>query len=184
MLSPIDATYINDEHEAFEALTTATRSARRVIRSTRYSPESVLTQPAYIKAIEARVLGTDGIAPLRRYERIIAVNSRRKIDDVKHHLSAFKERPFRIYLTYFPHIFELVVIDDSEVFIHFYKEEHIIASTLHLRGTIIAEEFERIFDRLKSRDLYRLFDCEEIADSNLEVAFHIVDEIFRERGLN
>jgi hypothetical protein len=156
------AEYIEGQENAFAALTKVTRSARDTIRSTRYGPESVLAQTEYVAAIEQRVNGTDGRPPLKHYYRIVAVNNPNKQKDVNHHLNSFCGRPFVLYLTAHQNSFELVVIDETDVFIHFYKEEKVIASSLHLRGGRIANEFIEIFDRLAVRDLLRRYDCQSI----------------------
>jgi hypothetical protein len=156
------AEYIEGQENAFAALTTVTKSARDTIRSSRYGPESVLAQTEYVAAIEQRVHGTDGRPPLKHYYRIIAVNNPSKRKDVNHHLNSFCGKPFVLYLTAQQNSFELVIVDETDVFIHFYKEEKVIASSLHLRGRLIANEFIDIFDRLANRDCLRRYDCANI----------------------
>lgn len=170
------AEYIEGQENAFAALTKVTKSARDTIRSSRYGPESVLAQTEYVSAIEQRVNGTDGRPPLKHYYRIVAVNNSSKQKDVNHHLNSFCGRPFILYLTAHQNSFELVVVDETDVFIHFYKEEKVIASSLHLRGSRIANEFIEIFDRLTERDLLQKYDCQHIQLRS--VPFTDVAEIF------
>jgi hypothetical protein len=170
------AEYIEGQEKAFAALTTVTRSARDTIRSSRFGPESVLAQTEYVAAIEQRVNGTDGRPPLRHYHRIIAVNNPSKQKDVNHHLNSFCGRSFILYLTSLQNSFELVVVDETDVFIHFYKEEKVIASSLHLRGREIANEFIEIFDRLAERELLRKYDCANIQLHS--VPFADIAEVF------
>ena len=98
--------------------------------------------------------GSANRPPVEEYRRIIALNNIEKKQDVIQHLVTFAGRPFTLVLTTHENTFELVVIDDTDVFIHFAKEELVIASTLHLRGRRIAERFTEVFDRLASYSNY------------------------------
>jgi hypothetical protein len=170
------AEFIEGQDDAFGELTKVTKSARDTIRSSRFGPESVLGQSEYVSAIEQRVLGTDNKPPLKHYYRIVCANSPNKQKDVNHHLNSFAGRPFQLFLTSHQNSFELVVVDESDVFIHFYKEEKVIASSLHLRGRRIAGEFIEIFDRLATRDLLAQYDCSKLTVRSLP--FNEVNEIF------
>jgi hypothetical protein len=170
------AEFIEGQDDAFSELTKVTKSARDTIRSSRFGPESVLGQSEYVSAIEQRVLGTDNRPPLKHYYRIVAVNSPSKQKDVIHHLNSFAGQPFMLSLTSHQNSFELVVVDETDVFIHFYKEEKVIASSLHLSGRRIAGEFIEIFDRLATRDLLARYDCSKMTVRGLP--FAEVNEIF------
>lgn len=176
-----EARYIAGEVEAFEVLTEVTKSAKTLIRSTRFFPDSVLTQPAYVTAMEQRVNGTDGKPPLRHYYRIVALNNPQKQQDINHHLNAFLGKTFNLYLTSNENAFELVIIDDTDAFIHFYKEEKIIDSTLHIMGVTVVSQFVEIFNRLKERELIEEFNCENITQINLIDYLAQIDKIFKER---
>ncbi len=52
-----------------------------------------------------------------------------------------------LYLTNRDNNFELVVIDDSCAFLHFYDDQRHIKSTLFIRGHSVVKEFEKIYDR-------------------------------------
>lgn len=164
------AEFIEGQDDAFAELTKATKGARDTIRASRFGPESVLGQSQYVSAIEQRVLGTDNRPPLKHYYRIVATNNPNKQQDVIHHLNSFCGRPFVLFLTSHQNSFELVVVDESDVFIHFYKEEKVIASSLHLKGRRIAGEFIEIFDTLATRDLLARYDCSRLTVRSLPFA--------------
>lgn len=173
-----EARFIDGETEAFAALTEVTRQAKNTVRSTRFFPESVLMQPAYVSAMEQRILGTDGKPPLKHYYRIVALNNPIKQRDINHHLNTFAGYPFTLYLTNNENAFELVVVDDTDAFIHFYKEEKVIASTLHIRGKMVVSEFIEIFNKLKHRGLVKDFNCEKITQRSMIDNLAEVDKIF------
>lgn len=175
----IDAEYIDGEDRAFAALTQATARSKREVRSTRFFPDSVLGNQNYVNAIEARVLGNDGMKPLSQYYRIIALNNKEKLRDVIHHITMFKGKPFYMCLSSVPNAFELVVIDDSDVFIHFYKERMVIASTLHIKERNIVWEFREIYDKMvKNIKSNYHFDCLKINDDNYVEEINRVESIF------
>lgn len=176
-----EAEFIDGETEAFATITEITRCAKNTVRSTRFFPESVLTQPAYVNAMEQRILGTDGNPPLKRYYRIVAINNQQKQKDINHHLNNFAGKPFNLYLTSNENAFELVIVDDKDVFIHFHKEEKVIASTLHIRGKLIVNEFIEIFNKLKARDLIKEFNCERITQRSLITSLAETDKIFGDK---
>jgi hypothetical protein len=164
------AEFIEGQDDAFAELTKATKAAGDTIRSSRFGPESVLGLSQYVSAIEQRVLGTDNRPPLKHYYRIVAANNPKKQQDVIHHLNSFCGRPFVLFLTSHQNSFELVIIDESDVFIHFYKEEKVVASSLHLKGRRIAGEFIEIFDTLATRDLLARYDCSQLSVRSLPFA--------------
>lgn len=177
----INARYIEGEHNAFEALTKSTLTAKREIRSTRFFPSSVLGNQDYVKAIESRVLGTDGKAPLTKYYRIVALNNPSKLRDTLHDINAFQGKPYELHLTKVQNAFELVVIDSSEVFIHFYKDEKIIASTLQILEPTIVREFKIIYDKIiESTEKDYVFDCSKLEMESLSTSFSRAQEIFSE----
>lgn len=175
------ARYIDGETEAFAALTEVTKQAKQIVRSTRFFPDSVLKQPAYVSAMEQRILGTDGNPALLHYYRIVALNNPEKLRDINHHLNTFFGHPFDLYLTTNQNTFELVIVDDTDAFIHFHKEEKVIASTLHIKGKSVVQEFIEIFNKLKSRDLVKEFNCRDIAQRDLIKHLQEVDKIFQEK---
>ncbi|RXK81083.1 hypothetical protein EST62_12250 [Chlorobaculum sp. 24CR] len=174
-----EARFIDGETEAFAVLTEVTRQAKNTVRSSRFFPESVLMQPTYVSAMEQRIQGTDGKPPLKHYYRIVALNNPIKQKDIIHHLNSFAGYPFTLYLTNNDNAFELVIVDDTDAFIHFYKEEKVIASTLHIKGKMVVSEFIEIFNKLKNRGLVKEFNCEKITRDNLIKNLEEVDNIFK-----
>jgi hypothetical protein len=180
----VQAEYIDGEKEAFEALTKVTKEAKEIIRSTRFFPGSVLSQPEYIHAMEQRVTGNDGRAKLRHYYRIVAVNDESKQRDINHHLNQFFGFSFELYLTHHENTFELVIVDEADVFIHFYKEEKVVSSALHIKGKTVVCEFIEIFNKLKDRDLIEKFDLTCYDQGNILEAQTRVNQIFGEKFNN
>lgn len=141
--------FIDGEKQAFAALIAATMRAKREIRSTRFSPMAISNnQDDYGKAIKARVIGTREINPVQRYTRIIAANIPDKIKDIDSYLNEFRGKNFELYLTKNSHSFEMVIIDEEEVFIHFYGEGQVISSTLNIVGPEVARNFINVYDHL------------------------------------
>ncbi len=173
-----NAEYIDGQDDAFEALTKATKDARFSVRSSRFFPASIMRRPDYLQAIEERVRGSANRPPVEEYYRIIALNNIEKKQDVIQHIVNFAGRPFTLFLTTHENTFELAVIDDTDVFIHFAKEELVIASTLHLRGRRIAERFTEVFDQLASRDQLAVFDCRLITPTDLTASLAKIEELF------
>ncbi len=173
-----NAEYIDGQDDAFEALTKATREAKFSVRSSRFFPASIMQRPDYLQAIEERVRGSENRPPVKEYRRIISLNNAKKKKDVIQHLASFAEKAFTLFLTNHENTFELVIIDDTDVFIHFAKEELVIASTLHLRGRRIAERFTEVFDQLAAREQLAQFDCLKINEENLSEVFAEVDKLF------
>lgn len=176
---PTNAEYIDGQDDAFEALTKATREAKFSVRSSRFFPASIMGRPDYLQAIEERVRGSENRPGVQEYRRIIALNNIEKKQDVIHHIATFAAKPFTLFLTAHQSTFELVIIDDTDVFIHFAKEELVIASTLHLRGRRIAERFTEVFDQLASREQLAVFDCKEVSVTSLFGVLTQVDTLFK-----
>lgn len=145
--------FIDGQTQAFSALIAATERAKNEIRSTRFSPMAISNNiDEYGKAIEKRVLGTDGFTPVQRYIRIIAVNKDEKMNDIETYLEKFRGKNFELYLTKNYHSFEMVTIDASEVFIHFYGEGQIISSTLNIVGEEVTRNFINVYEQLYSTE--------------------------------
>ncbi|MBF0270760.1 MAG: hypothetical protein HQL98_01625 [Magnetococcales bacterium] len=184
--STIDARYIEGQEDAFKALTQATLLANEEVRSSRFFPDSVLSQNEYVTAIRHRVLGRDGRPPLKKYYRIVSLNNKDKIHDVLTHMADFMGRPFELFLTPEENAFELVIIDNREAFIHFYRKEYVIASTLHIRERIIVEKFKEIYDQLaanlgsESRNGHYL-DLSSVNASNYVECTEKIRKIFNDK---
>ncbi|NEP19912.1 MAG: toll/interleukin-1 receptor domain-containing protein [Leptolyngbya sp. SIO4C1] len=141
--------FIDGEKQAFAALIAATMRARREIRSTRFSPMAISgNKNEYGQAIRARVIGTSEIKPVQRYIRIIAANIPEKMRDIETYLEEFPGKNFELYLTRNSHSFEMVIIDEEEVFIHFYGEGQVIDSTLNIVGPEVTKNFINVYNQL------------------------------------
>jgi len=141
--------YIDGEAEAMRALTQATLRAKREVRATRFFPMAIReNHPDYAEAIRTKVLGLNGNEAVDRYYRIVAVNKPEKLNDCLEYITNFKGKPFILYLVGFSNDFEIVIIDDNETFIHFYGDQKIISSTLHLKGIEVTSRFKSVFTRL------------------------------------
>lgn len=153
--------FIDGEKPAFSALVAATLRAKSHVRSTRFFSKAILpTQKPYADAIRNRVKGEGGVPQLSHYSRIIAANNSEKLKDIEEYLAQFSGCPFTLYLTRATNNFELVIIDDSEVFIHFHEKGSIIGSTLQIFGGQVAKKFTALFDRLHDpyihKDIFKI----------------------------
>ena len=172
--------YISGEGPAMQALIDATVRATRMIRATRFFPHAIKnTFPAYADAIADRVLGRE-YPPLEHYFRIVAANSLEKLKDVEYYIENFMGRSFTLYLTEFTNDFELVIIDDNEVFIHFYGEDLVIESTVRLTGPEIAQRFSRVFTRLHDpkKGAVEKIECRYLNQENVQKHKALAKEFF------
>ena len=148
--------FIDGEKAAFSALIAATMRAKEFIYSTRFFPMPILgNQDDYGEAIYARVVGDhmgSGMDTLRGYTRIISANNRAKLKDIFLYLEKFQGTNFTLYITKKTNSFELVIVDDNEVFVHFYGQGQVINSTLHIVGKEVSAHFLEIYQRLHEHD--------------------------------
>jgi hypothetical protein len=145
--------FIDGEKPAISALTAATMRAKKTIRSTRLSPPPISgNYDDYGEAIKARVIGTNDANPVEKYTRIIAANNPDKLKDIDVYLDHFLGRNFDLYLTKSltkrSNSFELVIIDEEELFVHFQGQEQVIKSTLHIVGEEVTRNFINIYEQL------------------------------------
>jgi hypothetical protein len=174
--------FIDGEAEALNALTVATKKAKREIRATRFFPTPLRSRfPEYAEAIRERVLGLNDTKPLEHYFRVVAVNNEQKLEDVLEYITNFCGKSFILYLVNYSNDFELVIIDEDEAFVHFYGENQIISSTLHLQGKEIARKFAAIFRRLHEpahgREILKI-DCKYLSATTMEKEQKEVKEFF------
>jgi len=174
--------YIEGEDDAMDALTAATKRARKSICSSRFFPCPIQGRyDTYAASIRGRVLGDDGHNPLRIYYRIVSANKPSKLEDVKRYIRDFSGKPFKLFLTHKSNSFELVIIDDQETFIHFYGRDSVIGSTLYLPGINAAKRFRDVFDRLRNRsfdETIEIFDCENIREEEIEFQINRAKQFF------
>ncbi len=173
------AQYIIGENEAFKALTNAVQKSRISAKTTRFSPYSVVgRQNTFFNAIND--LMSHDVHP-ETFERIIAANNSEKFNEIVKLMVNNTGKNFKIYISRIEYSFEMVVIDDEIVFIHFRKYINLtdgkpteqpvslITATLKIEKRIIANEFSAIFDSIKnnSKDIVCVIDCEQLTTENL-----------------
>lgn len=113
------AQYIIGENEAFKALTAAIQKSNISVKTTRFSPYSVVgRQNSFFNAIND--LMSQDIHP-QSFKRIIAANNMEKFGEVIKLMVSNAGNNFKIYISKIEYSFEMVVIDDEVVFIHFRK---------------------------------------------------------------
>lgn len=180
----IKAYYIDGENNAFNALTEAINEAKISIRSTRFSPFTVVTkQKEFFNAIQNATEGSNSRKPVDNFYRIITVNSKEKLQEVIKLLTSNVGKNFTLYLTNVEYGFEMVIIDEREVFIHFRKEDEtdkLITSTLKMIQPSVAKEFAKIFDDLSKKSIIEIFECKNLTQETLRDATNKVYEIFDE----
>lgn len=173
------AQYIIGENEAFRALTDAVQRSSISAKTTRFSPYSVVgRQNTFFNAIND--LMSQSVHP-ETFERIIAANNVEKFNEIAKLMANNAGKNFKIYISRIEYSFEMVIIDDETVFIHFRKyinmaDERpsdqpiaLITATLKIEKRIIANEFSAIFDSIKnnSKDIVCVIDCNHLTTENL-----------------
>lgn len=173
------AQYIIGENEAFKALTDAVQKSKISVKTTRFSPYSVVgRQNTFFNAIND--LMSRDVHP-ETFERIIAANNKEKFIEITKLMANNAGKNFKIFISRIEYSFEMVVIDDEIVFIHFRKYIEmadgkpstqpisLITATLKIEKRIIANEFSTIFDSIKgnSKDIVCVIDCNQLTTENL-----------------
>lgn len=173
------AQYIIGENEAFKALTDAVQKSNISVKTTRFSSYSVVgRQNNFFNAIND--LMSQEVHP-ETFERIITANNAEKYNEIAKLMANNTGKNLKIYISKIEYSFEMVVIDDEIVFIHFRKynntkEENLdtqsmalITATLKIEKRLIANEFSTIFDSIKnnSKDIMCVIDCSKITTDNL-----------------
>lgn len=182
------AQYIIGENEAFESLTNAIKKSTISVKTTRFSSYSVVDrQNNFFNTIND--LMSNYVHP-NNFERIITANNLEKFPEVAKLMVNNAGKNFDIYISKIEYSFEMVVIDDEIVFIHFRKYNHLegdinssptlISSTLKIEKRIIANEFSTIFDSIKnnSKDILCVIHCNEITNDNLVAKIDEYKKIF------
>lgn len=184
------ALYIIGENEAFRALTEAIQKSSISVKTTRFSPCSVVgRQNSFFNAIND--LMSRDVHPTS-FERIIVANNVEKFNEIAKLMANNTGKKFKNYISKIEYSFELVVIDDEIVFIHFRKYNNmadnstavqpvsLITAILKIEKHIIANEFSTIFDSItnSSKDIICVIDCNQIRMENLG------EEIDKYRGLS
>lgn len=171
--------YIIGENAAFKALTEEVQRSSISTKTTRFSPYSVVgRQNTFFNTIND--LMSQDVHP-ETFERIIAANNIEKFSEIAKLMANNIGKNFKIYISKIEYSFEMVVVDDEKVFIHFRKyidmsegipseqPVSLITATLKIEKRIIANEFSTIFDSIKnnSKDIVCVIDCNKITTENL-----------------
>lgn len=185
------AQYIIGENDAFDALTEAVKKSNISVKTTRFSSYSVVgRQNEFFSAINN--LMTNEVTP-DKVERIITANSNEKFEEIAKLRANNAGKDFDIYLSKIEYSFEMVVIDDEIVFIHFRKFNQnekekkntsptLISATLRIEKRIIANEFSTIFDSIKNnkKDMIAVIRCKDISTENLSEKLNKYRKLFKE----
>ncbi|MCH5279358.1 MAG: hypothetical protein J1E60_06145 [Christensenellaceae bacterium] len=185
------AQYIIGENEAFRALTAAVQKSNISVKTTRFSPYSVVgRQNDFFNTIND--LMSRSIHP-ESFERIIAANNIEKFNEVVKLMVNNAGKNFKIYISKIEYSFEMVIVDDQVVFIHFRKYNNVttdekpqdqpvslISATLKIDKRLIANEFSTIFDSItdNSKDIACVIDCNQISTETLSEEINKYRHIF------
>lgn len=137
------AMYIAGEKEAFETLCEMTKKAEKSIRTSRFAPQAISTSHSDFFEAVCKF----GKKPNVECKRIMCMNEPEKESDILKTVLDTYGGSMKLYLTDRDNNFELVVIDDTCAFLHFYDDKRHIKSTLFIRGQNVVKEFELIYDR-------------------------------------
>lgn len=137
------AMYIAGEKEAFETLCEMTKKAERSIRTSRFAPQAISTSHSDFFEAVCKFGKRQGV----ECRRIMCMNEPEKESDILKTALDTYGGSMKLYLTDRDNNFELVVIDDTCAFLHFYDDQRHIKSTLFIRGQNVVKEFEVIYDR-------------------------------------
>jgi hypothetical protein len=179
--SRVVAEYIEGENNAFVALTEVIMNARKTVKTTRFSPYSVVgRQGTFFRTIRD-AMDQKNLFKLESFERIIAPNNEEKFDEINQLITTNLGRNFTIYLSQETYDFEIVIIDEDTIFIHFRrnqkddvkgnaKNEELISATLKFTNTLVAHEFVQIFKSIINNSTFYKIECEKIdRDSYIEI---------------
>ena len=153
------AQYIIGENDAFDALTEAVKKSNISVKTTRFSPYSVVgRQNVFFSAINN--LMTNEVTP-DKVERIITANNNEKFDEIVFiHFRKYNQQE---------------------------KEKRnasptLISATLRIEKRIIANEFSTIFDSIKSskKDMLAVIRCKDITTENLSEKIRKYKRLFEE----
>ncbi len=162
------AEYIDGEPAAFNAVREAVQNAKYSLRTSRFANQSIVIPNATKEQNEFMFALYNASKRLKRYShRIICNNSPLKWLDIYNALF-YGGNESKVYIrkNEFSIHFELVVIDESVAFIHFYQPDHAegkdfdsydheiekINSTLKIQGNSICHKLSNIFNRLHHKD--------------------------------
>lgn len=179
------AEYIEGEGAAFTALTESINQAKNSVRTTRFANQSICSPS---KENEYNLYYTKFMNSIYNFsknnqgkdvicDRIVCNNNYQKWYDIYQTLCKTSDN-MRVFVRKAEHdiYFEMVVIDEKIVFIHFYdspkegRDTRKIRSTVKITGDAIGKRFANIFDRLHhkyerdeklSSTIFTEFSCKE-----------------------
>jgi nucleoside 2-deoxyribosyltransferase len=188
--SRIVADYIEGEDEAFKALTDSVRTARKSIRTTRFSPHTVVNRQYDFFQTIKEVMNSK--TPPQSFSRIIAVNHEEKYTEIENLVRSNLGRDFTIYMSRAAYSFEIVIVDEETVFIHFRKSDaknteqerniergSLISATLKFANSLVAREFVQIFESIVANNIY-VIRCAEINNGNFSEKISVIESKFKE----
>lgn len=170
------AEYIDGEPNAFNAIREALKNAKHSLRTSRFANQSIVIPAATNEQNEFMFALYDATKRLRKHShRIICNNSPLKWLDIYNFLF-YGGNESKVYIrkNEFSIHFELVVIDESVAFIHFYQPDHAevtdtdsydhkiekINSTLKIQGNSVCHKLSNIFNRLHHKDFNQIVPCD------------------------
>ncbi|MDR2581300.1 MAG: hypothetical protein LBC85_09955 [Fibromonadaceae bacterium] len=180
------AEYIDGEDNAFKALINSIKKARKSIRTTRFSPNAVVDrQKEFFQTIKEVM---DSKKEVKSFSRIIAVNHEKKYEEIDKLILNNLGHNFTIYLSRNAYNFEIVIIDEEIVFIHFKEsdaknakqeqEAEIISATLKFKSCRVADEFIKIFDSMKADNIIRVVHCAKLNRKTYNKEMNVIKRIF------
>jgi hypothetical protein len=113
------------------------------------------------------------------FHRIITVNNEKKLEEITSLISSNMGCTFNIYLVEDTYGFEIVIVDDETVFIHFRKNKKeekqgysdnnicLISSTLKFVNHLVAHEFVNIYESIIENSTFPPIECAKINHNNL-----------------
>lgn len=165
----VEAYFYQSEKKAFEELTKAVSKAKTSLKTTRFANRSIISQGENNSESHRNFMNAlcEKSSNIDFSDRIICNNHYSKWRDVYNalldggHIKVYIKK--KIYATGF----ELVIIDDTITFIHFYQSStesnknadssanepynEVINSTLYLNGGDVSENMKNVFQRLYQR---------------------------------
>lgn len=162
------AEYIDGEPAAFNAVREAVENAKYSLRTSRFANQSIVVPYSTKEQIDFMHTLYDATRRLKQHShRIICNNSPLKWLDI-YNVLYYGGNGSKVYIrkNEFSIHFELVVIDESVAFIHFYQPDHAevtdsdsydnkiekINSTLKIQSNSICSKLSNIFNRLHHKD--------------------------------
>jgi len=155
---------IKGEDEVFKEMAKAVENAEKSIRTTRFSPKTVMGRQNeffdlicdIIKQKERR-----GIL-INECHRIISPNDEKKLKEVTSIVKSNLGHNFTVHLSQHAYSFETAIIDKKIAFVNFTKEGNLASASLKFTNPTIARYFAEIFDNIL-KSSYHTISCKDIS---------------------